>query len=378
MTPQKLKFTLLALIGGLTLTGCGSSGPSSAPMAPPMQQTQNAPPVGEMGSGGMNPGGVNPAGADVYNWRDVPQGQRVPVIRATFDQGGYQIFTNQGTIVVPFENQNLYVMRFGRTNNQQFFAVENGAPTLYLQPGGSLENAAAQGARWYPIPNDFAYSQPMYVGLAPSWGAYSSMGWYPGMAYYGGMWGYRPGLTMSWMPGFSVHIGGGIYPRFASYTNYYTSRGGYINNRVVYRNYNTASRGTGSFGNGSSGSRRTSGSYSGGSTRTGGGTGSFGSGRTYGYKGGTGFGSGQRSGGTGSFGSGGSRSYGGSSGRTYGGSGGSGSFGGSRGYSTTPRSGGSFGGSRSYGGGGGSFGGGRSYGGSRSSGGSSFGGGRRR
>ena len=70
----------------------------------------------------------------MYKWQDVPVGQQVGIARAQFDQGGYQLVTDTGdTIVVPFVNQNLYVMRFGRSNGQTYFVNENGAPTLYCR-----------------------------------------------------------------------------------------------------------------------------------------------------------------------------------------------------------------------------------------------------
>lgn len=374
-------FLALAGIGLIGLGGCGGR-PQPVNMAPPV--------------GGMT---APPQSAGVFDWTQVPQGQQVPVNYARFDQGGYQIYASSGeTIVVPFANQNLYVMKFGRSpNGQMFFVNEGDAPTLYLPPGGYLENAAAQNARWYPIPDDYNYTRPMYVSLAPSWSDYVGMGWYPGMHYYGGLWGYTPHAVFSWMPGFYVNIGGTRYRDYVSYRTYYNRTPGYVRNRVIY-NY-SAPRSTGSFGvtravnsTGSFGTRRSSsgfGSSSGGGgsfgTRRSGSTGSFGGGS---------FGT-RRSGGSGSFGSGSSSGFGGSSGSSFGSgrSSGGGSFGGNSGGSVsfgTRSSGGSFGGTRSTGG---SFGGGRSSGGSssfgRSSGGSfggssgrrssgSFGGGRRR
>src|SRR5438034_1084223 len=79
------------------------------------------------------PGGMQPAGAPsmgVYQWQDVPQGQQVPVNRATFDQGGYKVYAASGeTIVVPFANQNLYAMKFGRSyTGQAYFVNEGDAP----------------------------------------------------------------------------------------------------------------------------------------------------------------------------------------------------------------------------------------------------------
>lgn len=421
-------------MSALSLAGCGGH-PASAPLAPPVAQSAPlAPPLnggmnpGMSGSlnGQMNPGANGMGGANipvstgqggVYNWQDVPAGQQVFIAQAQFDQGGYQLVTDSGdTIVVPFANQNLYVMRFGRANGQTYFVNDNGVPTLFLTPGTGLANANpnANGARWYPLPDDYNYTRPVYVGLAPSWNDYTGMGWYPGMMMYGGMYGYSP-YHMGWMPGFNIFIGGSRYNNWGGYHSYYNSHPGYYRPTVVYNNYNTRPRGSGSYRyTGATGSYRpggATGSYrpNSGSYRPNGGgsfsrpSGSFNNGAGAGFgasrpsgsyrpsgttpgtfnpggyrpsgtsnNGGGAFGGTRPSGGTGTFG--GSRPSGGSFGGFGGGSRPSGSFGGgSSGYSAPSRpSGGSFGG----GGGfsrpsGGSFG-----GGGRSSG--SFGGGGRR
>ena len=90
-------FTLSGM--ALGLAGCGMK-PQGAipPPQPVLMQHSYSPPV-----------------ANVFDWRSVPVGQRVPVERATFDQQGYQIATPDGTIIVPFANQNLYVMKFARS-----------------------------------------------------------------------------------------------------------------------------------------------------------------------------------------------------------------------------------------------------------------------
>ena len=384
------RIAVLLLPAVLIGVGCGPPAMQPVSQAPPIlsnAQPMNAPQQQQQQQGGSG----------VYQWQDVPANQQVPISRAVFDQGGYQIIAQTGeTIVVPFANQNLYVMKFGRTGGQPYFVNEGSAPVLYLSPGGFLENASAQGARWYPFSQNYAYTQPVYVGLAPTWSDYVGMGWYPGMQYYGGMWGISP-YNPVWMPGFYINIGGSRYSNYNSYRTYYTSHTNYIPLRTVYNNYgvrSTGSFGTGrtssGFGNrtgstGSFGGGRSGGSFGGGRSSATGSAGSFGSGRSS-----TGFGGGVSTG-TGSFGSGrtsvgggstGSGSFGGGGAAAGGGSTGRSSFGGgSPGFSNTPRaSGGSFGGGRSSGGG--SFGGGRSsgsssFGGGRSSGGS-FGGGRRR
>jgi hypothetical protein len=283
----------------------------------------------------------------VFQWQDVPQGQQVPITRAVFDQGGYQLFAATGeTIVVPFVNQNLYAMKFGRTGGgQSYFVNEGDAPVLYLRPGDFLENAAAQNARWYPLPDTYPYTRPVYVSLAPSWNDYIGMGWYPGMVAYGGLWGYRPyGVPFAWMPSFSIHIGGTRYTDYVSYRTYYTHTPGYSRTRIVYNNYGTP-RGTGSWAR--TRTSRTTGSFRSGSAATS--TGSFRA---------RGFSTPPGSFGTSSSSSGGSFSFGRRSSST------TGSFSGSAASAPT----GSFGGTRSFGSGSGST---RSFGRSSSS---SFGG----
>ncbi len=378
---RPVSLVAVSVLGLSLLAGC--SQPRPVTMAPPVAANPGY--AAPQGGYAAPPGAMaaNAPADGVFQWQDVPANQEVPIIRATFDQGGYQIFAQSGeTIVVPFVNNNLYVMKFGRTSGQSYFRNENGVPTLYLRPGEGLENAAAQGARWYPIPQDYAYSQPMYVSLAPTWNDYVGMGWYPGMTYYGGMWGYSPYSHFAWMPGWYINVGGRRYNEYHSYYNYYRSTPGYVRTGVYYHNYNAprsvVGRTFGSSGTtGSFGSRRTGGTF-GNST---GSTGSFGSGRTSGgYN--SGFGS-RPSTSTGSFGSGRSTGSMSSSPSTFGSGRTGGSFsGGSSGISNTPRSGSSsFGGGRTSGSS--SFGGGRSSGSSSFGGGSgrssgSFGGGRRR
>jgi hypothetical protein len=203
-------FGLVVAFSVAGLAGCSSPQPQVVNNAPPVA----AAPIASAPA-------AQPPVQGVYNWREVPAGERVPISRGVFDQGGYQLFSPQGTIIVPFENENLYVMKFGRTSGGMYFVNEGGVPVLYLPPGGFLENAAAQGARWYPIPNDYNYVRPMYVAVAPSWAEYRAMGWYPGMAYYGGMWGYSP-VSVAWMPGFHISIGGSRYADYTVYRTYYT------------------------------------------------------------------------------------------------------------------------------------------------------------
>jgi len=371
MAKQHLMLATITVLALGVLTGCRREVPVA--MAPPV----SAPPPAAQSNG------------EVYQWQDVPKGQEIAITRAVFDQGGYQLYASTGeTIVVPFANQNMYVMKFGKSEGAGMYFINDGsAPTLYVPNGAGLENAAAQGAKWYPFPQNYAYTRPVYMGLAPTWSDYVAMSWYPGMLYYGGYYGYRPwvpGLFYSPMVGLNINIGGRPYYGWNSYSTYYRSnpigRVGW-SSRPAY-NYNTVGRRTGSssFGSaagsrGSFGSAAGRSSFGGGGTRTSGG--SFGSSSTR-----TPFGGGSARTSGGSFGSSSTRTpFGGgsSSGSGFGAtrSGRSGSFG-----SSAPSSG--FGSTRApFGGGastsgstrssGGFFGGGSST--TRSSGGGFFGGG---
>ncbi|MGI4789664.1 MAG: hypothetical protein ACRYFS_12525 [Janthinobacterium lividum] len=382
-------------VGGaaFVLAGCSHNNPPVA-MAPPANPVTISQPM-DQNSNGQDMASSGQTGA--YNWTDVPIGQQVQITRAVFDQGGYQLYSPQGTIVVPFANQNMYVMKFGQSQNGGMYFVNSGQfPTLYVPPGASLGNASQPGAQWYPFPQNYAYSSPVYVGIAPSWSAFSGMGWYPGMSYYGGYYGSSPYNIIGPMVGLHFLIGGSPYYGWNSYHTYYNSHpSGYAPMRVVNRTvYNQAARtsfNSGSFGRRSFGSAGTSfgGRSTGSFGRSPSGFGSsaprssFGSGGSFGRSP-SGFG--------GSFGTG-RRSFPAatSSPSTSSGSfgsrpafGGGGSFGG--GASSAPRpsfggggSFGGFGGGRSSFGGGGGFSGGRSsFGGSFGGGHSSFGGGRHR
>jgi hypothetical protein len=273
MAKQHLMLATITVLALGALTGCYREKPVA--MAPPV----SAPPP------------VAQSNGEVYQWQDVPKGQEIAITRAVFDQGGYQLYASTGeTIVVPFANQNMYVMKFGKSQNGGMYFVNDGStPTLYVPNGAGLENAAAQGAKWYPFPQNYNYTRPVYMGLAPTWSDYMAMSWYPGMLYYGGYFGYRPwvpGLMYSPMVGLNINIGGRPYYGWNSYTTYYRSnpigRVGW-SSRPSY-NYNSVGRRTGSSSFGSaSGSRGSFGSAAGRSSFGGGGRtsgGSFGSSST--------------------------------------------------------------------------------------------------
>ncbi len=173
---------------------------------------------------------INSSGASdsssVFNWKEIPQNQQVPLTREVFDQSGYQLFDTAGeTILVPFVNNNLYVMKFAVSSDGTTFFVNTGnSPVLYLPRNGYLVNQSANGARWYPFTNGFAPADPVYLGCAPSWHAFIGMGWYPGMAIYGGYWCDRPSFSLSYLTpslGLFFSIGGASYYGWHNYHNYY-------------------------------------------------------------------------------------------------------------------------------------------------------------
>ena len=126
----------------------------------------------------------------VFSWSEVPTNAPVPIVRAVFDQNGYQLFDDEGeTIVIPFINHNLYAMKFGQSDTGSMYFINDGtAPILYVPQGGYLENATVAGARWYPFPRAFHPGTSVYLGPAASWSAFEEMCWYPDMVYRGGYW----------------------------------------------------------------------------------------------------------------------------------------------------------------------------------------------
>ena len=195
-------------LGLISLAGAAMAD-SPVSMAPPVSTT------------------AGPADADnVFVWTEIPKDQRVPITRGVFDQNGYQLFDDVGeTINVPFENENLYVMKFAEsTDGTMYFVNEGNTPVLYVPKNGYLENSAASGAKWYPFSKDFHPATPVFLGVAPSWGAFIHMGWYPGMVTIGGYWGSRPyvaGAVFAAAIGLTFIIGGHHYNGWEPYHTYY-------------------------------------------------------------------------------------------------------------------------------------------------------------
>ena len=207
-----------------TLVLLGLAAPSFAD--PPVTL---APPTGQSAIGAPAS-----AGADsVFQWAEVPQNQEVPLTRAVFDQSGYQLYDTAGeTIVIPFTNNNLYVMKFApSTDGTTYFVNTGDAPVLYIPQGGFLENAAVPGARWYPFSADFQPAEPVYLGVAPNWNDFVSIGWAPDLVIRGGYWGHNSFIAGGvFLPsvGVTFAFGGHSYNGWAPYHNYIVGHPGYV------------------------------------------------------------------------------------------------------------------------------------------------------
>jgi hypothetical protein len=163
--------------------------------------------------------------SSVFQWSEVPQNQKVPLTRMVFDKSGYQLYDTVGeTILVPFKDDNLYVMKFAVSPDGTTYFVNDGTcPILFLPRDGYLVNQAADGARWYPFTDGFAPSTPVFLGCARSWDDFCDIAWYPGMAIYGGFWCGGPRFAFDALipcDGFFISIGFDNFPTWDAFGFY--------------------------------------------------------------------------------------------------------------------------------------------------------------
>ncbi len=213
-----------ALVAGISLAAGTVFADDPTSMAPPIETSAPA--------GGFN-SGTNAAADSVFNWREIPTDQQVPLTRAAFDQGGYQLYDSVGeTIIVPFTNENLYVMKFAASpNGSLYFENEGGYPVLYVPQGGYLENATVSGARWYPFGQDFHPTEPVFLGIAPSYPEFLDLGWYPDTHCYGGFYGNTSFISDGvFLPtvGLFFEVGGHSHYGWDGYHRYYEDHPGYF------------------------------------------------------------------------------------------------------------------------------------------------------
>jgi hypothetical protein len=260
ITHLRTALTLSAAVG-LLIAAPLVRADDSVTMAPPIQ-----PSISQSNDGTYNDGTYQDVSQDttntsqdsVFNWTEVPQNQRVPLTRAVFDKGGYQLYDTQGeTIIVPFANQNLYVMKFGLSDDgSTYFENEGTVPVLYIPRDGYLENASAPGTRWFPFPKEYHYAQPVFLGVAPSYVDFVDMGWYPGMVCYGGYYSHTSFISGGiFLPtiGLSFFIGGHPYYGWHGYHHYYDNHPApyhvtIVNNNFYHNNYNHFGGRPGGFG----------------------------------------------------------------------------------------------------------------------------------
>ena len=149
----------------------------------------------------------------------------MPLTHAAFDRNGYQLYDTVGeTVTVPFTNNNLYVMKFAPSDDGTLYLVNEGdAPILYVPKGGYLENASVPGTRWYPFPEDFHPAHPVYLGVAPSWSAFVSIGWSPDVVIRGGYYSRTSFISGGlFLPsaGLVFEVGGCSYNGWSPYHDY--------------------------------------------------------------------------------------------------------------------------------------------------------------
>lgn len=204
-----MRVTHLLPLSVALLVGTGGLLSKGAQAAPQQTPVTLAPPVDRQGE-------------DLFDWRDTPRDERISIVRATFDQRGYQLIDSNGQVIfIPFVNGNLYVMQFGKTSDSMYFVNEGGqTPVLYVPANGFLENASVPGARWYPFPQRYYYTAPVYLGPAPSWDAYVTMGWYPSTVIYGGYGSrsaWRVGVAYNPLPGWCITVDNRPYRAWYDY-----------------------------------------------------------------------------------------------------------------------------------------------------------------
>src|SRR5262249_25193176 len=126
-------------------------------------------------------------------------------------------------------------MKFGRSSTgQTYFVNASGTPVLYLAADAYLASSAAQDVRWYPLPARYVSSwQPVYVWLAPTYRAYTTMGYYPGMVVYGGIWPDSADSRYLRTTTYTVNVNGTVIRSYDAYYGYYTNHPGYMVSRAV-------------------------------------------------------------------------------------------------------------------------------------------------
>ena len=210
----------------VTASGIAAAGLACALPAMADPPVSMAPPVDGGYQQVVTESSVDGGSDSVFLWSEVPTGQEVNITRAVFDRGGYQLYDDIGeTIVVPFNNNNLYVMKFAVSDNgHMYFVDDNGTPILFVPRTGYLENATVNGARWYPFTQDFHPAEPVFLGVAPSWNSFVTMGWYPDMYYRGGYWchdAYVSGGIFEPSFGLEIVIGDNRFRGWTPYHNFY-------------------------------------------------------------------------------------------------------------------------------------------------------------
>ncbi len=193
-----------------------SIGVASTPSVAPREPVQQPP------AAAANPA---PRRKAAVSWNAVTPGTPVPLSRANFDNGGYQLFdTAGGSIRVPFANNDVHVMKFAVSpDNTTFFVNDGTAPVLHIPRDICLYNTAVPGARWYPFSARFSPVRPVFFGIAPSYSEYVQIGWLPNTITYGGFYGtmsYTDGGVFRATTGLTFYVGTQSFGGWSPYRDF--------------------------------------------------------------------------------------------------------------------------------------------------------------
>ena len=160
-----------------------------------------------------------------YNWTEVPAGSRCQFSAPSLTRAAISSIQPQGTIVVPFANQNLYVMKFGQSYNGGMYFINNGQyPTFYLPAGRrtstmqpSRERTGTRSRKTMPI-------RSLYMSVLRQVGPHSR-GWagIPACPTTAATGATVPYSMIGPMVGLHFLIGGSPYYGWNSYHSYYYS-----------------------------------------------------------------------------------------------------------------------------------------------------------
>jgi hypothetical protein len=163
---------------------------------------------------------------EVIKWTRLPLHQDFVITHASFSQRGYRLYDDQDeTILVPFTDDNLYVMKFGVSPDEDMhFIRSTHSPVLLVPVDGYLSNQDVPGDIWYPFSDSYQPQTPVYYSIAPTWTDYLAIDWYSGYEFHGGYYCRRafvPGIVVTPVPGLTIIVAGQSFSGWHDYKNHH-------------------------------------------------------------------------------------------------------------------------------------------------------------